>query len=228
VNNRLTTFHNFSNEPISLPENKYVVLERQAGIINSKVTGGLYLERNSMLNRVESSGPNGVGSFSYVTDSTLNSFISIGPRTTVGGVEHPLDWLSTHCFQWGQNKNYYGVSEELLANFDFFDKPKAKTTVIRSDVWIGANAVVISGVTMAVGSVLGAGSVLTKDTKPYGIYVGNPARLIRYRFSDSTILSLLASEWWKLPIEFLLRLNFQDIDGCIQEIALFSSKNSTK
>ena len=53
--------------------------------------------------------------------------------------------------------------------------------VIGNDVWIGYGAQVMSGVKMADVSVLGAGSVLTRDTEPYGVYGGVPARLIKYR-----------------------------------------------
>lgn len=49
------------------------------------------------------------------------------------------------------------------------------------DIWIGANAVVVGGVTMAEGSVLGAGGVLCEDTQPYGVYLGVPARLRHFR-----------------------------------------------
>lgn len=54
-------------------------------------------------------------------------------------------------------------------------------TVIESDVWIGANVVILGGIRVAHGCVIGAGSIVTKSTTPYGIYVGNPARLIRMR-----------------------------------------------
>jgi len=56
-----------------------------------------------------------------------------------------------------------------------------KPVVMSDDVWIGHGAIVLSGVTLARGTVVGAGSVLTKDTMPYGVYAGNPARLIRFR-----------------------------------------------
>ena len=84
------------------------------------------------------------------------------------------------------------------------------TTVVESDVWVGANATVLAGVKLAVGSVVGAGSVLTRDTHAYGVYVGNPAKLIRHRFEPDVCEKLLASEWWKVPVEFLLTLDLTD------------------
>lgn len=89
-------------------------------------------------------------------------------------------------------------------------KPANPTTIIESDVWIGANVIVLAGVKLAVGSVVGAGSVLTRDTQPYGVYVGNPARLIRHRFEPDVCEKLLAAEWWNLPVEFLITLDLTD------------------
>ena len=52
---------------------------------------------------------------------------------------------------------------------------------IEDDVWIGANCVILPGVTIGRGAIIGAGAVVTKSVPPYSIYVGNPARLLRMR-----------------------------------------------
>jgi acetyltransferase-like isoleucine patch superfamily enzyme len=52
---------------------------------------------------------------------------------------------------------------------------------IGEDVWIGANCVILPGVTIGSGAVIGAGSVVTKSVPPYAIYIGNPARFLRLR-----------------------------------------------
>jgi len=57
----------------------------------------------------------------------------------------------------------------------------AKGVTIEDDVWIGTGVSILDGVKIAKGSVIGAGSVVTKSTEPYGIYVGNPARLVKFR-----------------------------------------------
>lgn len=59
-----------------------------------------------------------------------------------------------------------------------------KGIVIKDDVWIGANAIILDGVTLGRGSVIGAGSVVTKSTPPYSVCGGNPARLISKRIKD--------------------------------------------
>ena len=58
---------------------------------------------------------------------------------------------------------------------------------------------------MGHGVVVGAGSVITKDVPDYAIIEGNPARILKMRFQDSTIFQLLESRWWQLPFERIKR-----------------------
>jgi len=72
--------------------------------------------------------------------------------------------------------------------------------VIGNDVWIGARVVVLPGVHIADGCVVGAGSVVTSSLgEPYGIYAGNPARLLRHRFPPHVVKWLLGLQWWSWP-----------------------------
>jgi len=57
-------------------------------------------------------------------------------------------------------------------------------TIIEDDVWVGYGATVLCGVRIGEGSIIGAGSLVTKDVKPYSIYAGVPARKVRDRFDD--------------------------------------------
>ena len=69
-------------------------------------------------------------------------------------------------------------------------------TSVGHDVWIGEGAFIKAGVCIGTGAVVGMGAVVTKDVPPYAIVAGNPARVIRKRFSDEMIQSLLATAWW--------------------------------
>jgi len=72
--------------------------------------------------------------------------------------------------------------------------------VIGNDVWFGMRVIVLPGVRVADGCVVGAGSVVTDSlTEPYGIYAGNPARLLRHRFSPHVVKWLCAVQWWTWP-----------------------------
>jgi acetyltransferase-like isoleucine patch superfamily enzyme len=72
---------------------------------------------------------------------------------------------------------------------------------IGSDVWIGVNAVILSGVSIGDGAIIGAGAVVTRDIPPYAMAVGVPAIVKKMRFSDSDIELLLTTRWWNLDIE---------------------------
>lgn len=82
--------------------------------------------------------------------------------------------------------------------------PQKGNTVIGHDVWIGYNAIILPGVNIGTGAVIGAGSVVTKDIPPYAIVGGNPAKIIKYRFSANKITTMLASKWWNWETEQIL------------------------
>lgn len=208
---------NNSDENLILGERGDIELEPGAIIMQSSIARGAYMERFSAINRCLIEGPVGVGSFAYVADSKLDKYVHIGARSIIGGFEHPTDRLSMSSMFWGQNSHLLGTT--VAANFKHHNtKPRNRQTVIESDVWVAANCVVLPGRHLSVGTVLGSGAVLTRDTEPYGVYVGNPARCVRFRFETSVIAELLESQWWNLPAEFLLTLNMADISNCLASI----------
>lgn len=73
--------------------------------------------------------------------------------------------------------------------------------VIGNDVWIGYEAVIMAGVTIGDGAIIGTRAVVTKDVPPYAIAGGVPATVIRKRFSDDVISTLLTIKWWDWPEE---------------------------
>ena len=84
--------------------------------------------------------------------------------------------------------------------------------IIGHDVWIGHGATVMGGVKIGTGAVIGTGSVVSKDIPPYAIAVGNPARVVKYRFDEATIKKLLAIKWWKWDIDKIKELLSQTPD----------------
>lgn len=77
--------------------------------------------------------------------------------------------------------------------------------VIGNDVWIGYEAVIMAGVTIGDGAIIGTRAVVTKDVPPYAIVGGVPATIIRKRFSDDVISTLLTVKWWDWPDEKIKR-----------------------
>jgi len=128
----------------------------------------------------------------YDTGATLKigRYCSIGPgvRILLGG-EHHMDWVTTYPFS---------LMSEDAKTIPGYPHTKGDV-VIGSDVWIGQDALILSGVTISHGAVVAARSVVTKDVEPYSIVGGNPARHIRFRFPEPTIQSLLRIAWWDWP-----------------------------
>ncbi|MTI85040.1 MAG: CatB-related O-acetyltransferase [Firmicutes bacterium] len=87
-------------------------------------------------------------------------------------------------------------------------------TIIGNDVLVMYHATILSGVKIGDGAFIGAGSVVAKDVPPYAIVAGNPARVIKYRFSEEQIKALLLIRWWDWTDEEMKEFEeyFYDID----------------
>lgn len=72
------------------------------------------------------------------------------------------------------------------------------TPIIGNDVWIGNNTYIYSGVSVGDGAVVAGNSVVTKSVPPYAVVAGNPARIVKYRFSPDVVQDLLELKWWDL------------------------------
>lgn len=97
--------------------------------------------------------------------------------------------------------------------------------IIKNDVWIGTNVTILDGITIGNGSVIAAGAVITKDVPPYAIVGGNPAKLIKYRFSQDIVEQLESLSFWDLPLEDINRFDIhtKDIEEFIKAVRDFRS-----
>ena len=127
-----------------------------------------------------------------ILNTEVSSFVSIGDNVSIGLSSHPLHYVSL-------SPVFLSHRDSVKTKFARFDYHSTIRTFVQSDTWIGKGAYIKAGITISTGSVVGMNSVVTKSTIPYGIYAGNPARLIRLRFEQGVCDSLLASEWWNLP-----------------------------
>jgi len=115
---------------------------------------------------------------------------------------HPINFKSTSPMFFNP---VFGYSTEWLVPFNPLE--------IGSDVWVGANAVIMPEVSkIGHGAVIGAGAVVNRDVPPYAVVLGNPARVIKYRFSPERIEELLADAWWE-----------KDFDELVPNIATFQT-----
>lgn len=134
---------------------------------------------------------------SFPYPATAACPISIGSFCSLADDVHILSGISNHWTDRAATKN----PAVLFPGYRGLNTPPAGPMVIGSDVWIGRGTIVLPGVNIGHGAVVGAGAVVTRDVAPYAIVAGNPARLIRHRFSPEIIEALLAIRWWDWPDE---------------------------
>lgn len=153
---------------------------------------------------------------------SIGAFCSIakGVKIMLGG-EHHTEWVTTYPFSvlWPAARPIAG-------------HPKTKgDVIIGNDVWLGEDALILSGVQIGDGAVVAARSVVVKNVEPYTIVGGNPARVIRKRFSDDIITHLLAAAWWDWPIDEIERalplLLSPNLDAFLSYCATRSSAQPT-
>lgn len=136
-----------------------------------------------------------------IVRAQIGAFCSIGPEVSIGGLgSHPTTWLSTHPIFYSKLKQ----SGKSFSPIDLFEE--IKSNQIGNDVWIGARALILDGISIGNGVIVAAGSVVTKDVPPYAIVGGVPARIIRMRFDDDVISELLTWEWWGFSDHVLEKL----------------------
>lgn len=125
--------------------------------------------------------------------------IACGSKFLFTSANHTLGSLSTYTFpiffdEWELN------AKNIRSAWD-----NKGDIVIGNDVWIGYEAVILSGVTIGDGAIIGTRAVVTKDVPPYTIVGGVPAKPIRRRFDDETIAELLRLRWWDWDREKISR-----------------------
>lgn len=145
--------------------------------------------------------------------SKIGRYCSIAERVIIGvdPAGHPLNWLSTHPFQY--SKKYLSMESPLTYEGEWLD------VVIGNDVWIGQEAIIMKGVKIGNGAVIGARSIVTQDIPDYAIAVGVPARIIKYRFSEEIIKELNNYPWWQLPESSLKGVSFNDISTSLEQLS---------
>ena len=158
-----------------------------------------------------------MGSFSYTwsklePDMVVGRYCSISWNMQVFGMQHPMGSISTSAVMYapGDVSLRALLDEENVTDYPFVHRSDKAAPKIGHDVWIGMNVTLARGISISTGAIIAAGAVVTKDVEPYAIVGGNPARLIRYRFSPETCRRMLASHWWDYKLTSLRHLNMHD------------------
>ena len=168
-----------------------------------------------------------LGDYSYIgarnklSRVSVGKFCCLGPEIIAGLGRHPSsDYVSSHPVFYSPNAQ---------AGITFADKSYFKETDeinIGNDVWIGARAIILDGVSIGDGAIVASGAVVTTNIPPYAIVGGVPAKLIKYRFQPAQIKTLLAIKWWDRE-ESWLRKNFQKFHHAESLIDFFREKELT-
>ena len=119
--------------------------------------------------------------------------IACGAKFVFNSANHTLSSLSTYPFPIFFEEWDLEVKEITRA---WANKGDIR---IGNDVWIGYEAVILAGVSIGDGAIIGARALVTKDVPPYTIVGGVPARVIRKRFDQEIIDTLLQVRWWNWP-----------------------------
>lgn len=120
----------------------------------------------------------------------IGRYCSIGSGAVfmmAGNQGHRNDWVSTFPFFYIDNENFADAEDGFQ---------RAGDTIVGNDVWIGSEAMMMSGVKIGDGAIIASRAVVTKDVAPYEVVGSNPAKHIKLRFSESEIDMLLEMKWW--------------------------------
>lgn len=126
------------------------------------------------------------GDAAILIGSSIGKFCSIADNLQlIAKGAHMIDWVTTYPFQalWG-------------LDVPLHDLPPHSPIHIGNDVWIASNVKIKQGVTIGDGAILATECFVTKDVPPYALVGGNPAKIIKYRFTEQQIQALLEIKWW--------------------------------
>lgn len=130
--------------------------------------------------------------YPWVNLESIGSYCSIAKNVSITGWNHPYHYITTSPIAYHPTRGF--VNKEELDQ-SFYDKNKK--VIIGNDVWIGDNVTILPSVKIGNGSIVGAGSVVTKDVPDYAIVVGVPAKVVKYRFTEDEIKILQKIKWWE-------------------------------
>ncbi|WP_081852582.1 CatB-related O-acetyltransferase [Prevotella sp. 10(H)] len=200
---------------------------RVTDLLNSTDDDNLFFNRNNLSESVLSRNvkltppykiqASTIGEYTYISqnsliiNTTIGKFCSIGPNLVCGWGIHPTNGISTAPM-------FYSTLKQNGITLSDQDKiEELKSIIIGNDVFIGMNVSILDGVNIGDGAIVGAGCVVSKNIPPYAIAVGNPMKILHYRFGEETIRKMLHIKWWDWNFEELKNVEelFFDIEDFV-------------
>lgn len=138
--------------------------------------------------------------------------IACGAKFLFNSANHALRSLSNYTFplffeEWGLNKKNVASAWDNKGDI-----------IIGNDVWIGYEAVIMAGVHIGDGAIIASRAVVTKDVPPYTIVGGTPAKKIRMRFDEDTIVQLQELKWWDWSTDEIAHYLPHIMNGDMEEL----------
>jgi virginiamycin A acetyltransferase len=128
--------------------------------------------------------------YAFGRSTTFGRYTSVAATAFGATDNHPMEYKAMHGFFFNPKLG--------LVDREWDHSP----LTIGNDVWLGHNSIIMPQVnSVGNGAVVGAGAVVFKDVPAYAVVVGNPGRVVRYRFDPATIERLLAEKWWEQDID---------------------------
>jgi acetyltransferase-like isoleucine patch superfamily enzyme len=200
--------------------------------VNSNISDAAIFEPPCSIKWMQIESNFRLGAFSYAvsgyySEVSIGRYTSIGEQVQIGRSNHAMTWISTSPFFYLRERIFLvggGFADaEAYHAYSAPPRPHAKATGFRpvtigNDVWIGHGAFVLPGVTIGDGAVIGAMSVVTKDVPPYGVAVGNPAKLKRIRLSPRAAAAMLELQWWRFAPWQLADIDFSDPEKAVEPL----------
>lgn len=153
-----------------------------------------------------------VGAYSYLVDESFETgsfrshllvgrYCSLAHRVKfILGLNHLHQEVSSYPFDDFANID----SSQFDGDVNHAYENNHYQIILGNDVWIGAGATILGGVRIGNGAVIGAEAVVSKDVPPYAVVVGNPGRIVKYRFPKDVIEKLERIKWWEWDHETIL------------------------
>jgi virginiamycin A acetyltransferase len=166
-----------------------IAIGDHSAVMHSQISGDIEIGRYTSFN-----GP-GSDITARIHKVRIGNFCSIARNCTIQEFNH----ITNRCTTYYIHRNLFNASgrqEYIWQGPEEEDIESRGPINIGNDVWIGAQSVILSGVTIGNGAVISANSTVTRDIPPYAIAAGSPAKVIKYRFDDDIIKSLEKLEWW--------------------------------
>ena len=177
---------------ISKISDKYLSFRWKSIIVNSKLGHNVFISKNSFISNSDIGAYSSIGRNSTVINSELGKFCSVSWNVTIGATSHDYTKISSHAFPYIKRFGFVNNNQRIVTK-----------TNVGNDVWLGANAIILPGLTIGDGAVIAAGAVVTKNVPPYSISAGVPAEVIKLRFNETAIDRLLKLKWWNLNHDIL-------------------------